>query len=160
MEIMGLMIIVILLIVGVLFALKFVVLKKPADTRDTYTKTQLASNLGIAMMSSTTGCRGTAVRTLLIDCAQNWAFGGGISCGGYRSCAYVNDTVRTILEGTVDQWGTKYYVVASTGDRFEDRIIQFNTLDCDPDREAPGESETFFLPITGDLLTLKIFICN
>ncbi|MBW2967493.1 hypothetical protein KY362_03330 [Candidatus Woesearchaeota archaeon] len=159
MEIMGLMIIVILLIVGVLFALKFVVLKKPTEVRQTYTRTQLASNLGIAMMSSTTDCRDTAVRTLLIDCAENYALGGGINCGGVSSCDYVDAVIADILNRTVDQWGTKYYLIAAISETTGERIIEYHTEDCDPDNERPGESETFFLPITGDLLTLKIFIC-
>lgn len=161
-EIMGLMIVVILLIVGVLFAIKFVVLKKPPETRQTFSRTQLASNLGIALMSSTTAdCRGTAIRDLLIDCAEWPEAGGTITCGdGRMSCEYVQETVGQLLEDTLDVWQRKYYVIAGTSKHPEDRIVEVYHEDCAPDSPAPGESESFFLPTNRGMLTLKVFICE
>ncbi len=162
MEIMGLMIVVILLIVGVLFAIKFVVLKKPLETRQTFSRTQMASNLGLALMSSTTeDCRGTAVKDLLIDCAEWPEAGGTITCGdGRKSCAYVNSTIGDILNQTLDTWNTRYYLTASTSKRLEESITYFHNRGCVADDEQPGESESFFLPTSRGLLTLKIFICE
>lgn len=162
MEIMGLMIVVILLIVGVLFAIKFVVLKKPPETRQTFSRTQMASNMGLALMSSTTeNCRGTAIKDLLIDCAEWPEDGGTISCGdGTKSCAYVNRTIEGILEGTFDAWNVKYYMTAGTTKDLDDSIIYFHTPLCSAVNPRPGESESFFLPTSRGLLTLKIFICE
>lgn len=162
MEIMGLMIVVILLIVGVLFAIKFVVLKKPPETRQTFSRTQMASNLGLALMSSTTeDCRGTAIKDLLIDCAEWPEAGGTISCGdGNKSCVYVNNTVRSILNQTLDTWNTRYYLTVGTSKRLDEQIIYFHNRGCLADEEQPGESESFFLPTSRGLLTLKIFVCE
>ena len=164
MEIMGLMIVVILLIVGVLLALKFVVLKKPPETRQTFSRTQLASNLGIALMSSTTeNCRGTAIRDLLIDCAEWPEAGGTIICDdGRSSCEYVNDTIQDILSQTLDVWKRKYYVIAGTSKDYDEQITRIEHEECsaDPAKRRPGESESFFLPTNRGLLTLKIFICE
>ncbi len=159
---MGLMIVVILLIVGVLFAIKFVVLKAPAETRQTFSRTQLASNLGIALMSSTTeNCRGTAIRDLLIDCAEWPEAGGTITCDdGRMACEYVQDTIDQLLQNTLGVWQRKYYLIAGTSKNPEDRIIESYHPDCNPDKPAPGESESFFLPTNRGLLTLKIFICE
>lgn len=158
MEIMGLMIVVILLIIGVLFAVKFVVLKKPPETRQTYARTQLASNLGMALLeSSTAQCRGTAVKDLLMDCAS-WP-GGTITCedeARSSSCKYVNDTMFFVLEETLVQWKTKFEVKAWT--QPGQYIVKFNNGGCHDNK--PGESESFFLPTDAGLMTLKIYICE
>ncbi len=160
MEIFGLMIIVILLIIGVLFALKFVVLKKPPETRNTYQRSQLSSNLGLALMDSTSAnCRGTALKDLMIDCAEWPEMGGTITCDdGTLSCEYLQNAVQTILNDTVNVWRVKYEIKAGTSKKKEDQIFYFNNRDCTDN--VPGQSESFFLPTDRGLLTLKIFICN
>jgi hypothetical protein len=161
MEIMGLMIIVILVIVGVLFAVKFVVLKKPAEVRQTFSRTQMASNFGLALMSSTTAdCRGTAIKNLLIDCAEWPEAGGTITCDdGRKSCAYVNATIKDLLNQTLDVWKTRYYFTAGTSKALDAQIIYFQNS-CPADKKLPGESESFFLPTNRGLLTLKMFVCE
>ena len=160
MEIMGLMIVVILLIVGVLLAVKFVVLKKPSTVQQTFSRTQMASNLGLALMSSTTEqCRGTAIKNLLIDCAEWPESGGTITCDDpayTKACIYVNKTIEDILNQTLVQWNVPYIVTAGTSKT--DLIINFRNKGCDT--KQPGESESFFLPTNRGLLTLRIFICE
>jgi hypothetical protein len=162
MEIMGLMIVVILLVVGVLFAVKFVVLKKPAEVRQTFSRSQMASNMGLALMSSTTeDCRGTAIKDLLIDCADWPEEGGTITCGnGMKSCGYVNATIAGILNQTFDAWKTRYFLTAGTSKRMDEQILYLHSAACLADRAAPGESESFFLPTSRGLLTLKVFVCE
>lgn len=162
MEIMGLMIVVILVIVGVLFAVKFVVLKKPSEVKQTYSRTQMASNFGLALMSSTTqNCRDTAIKNLLIDCAEWPEAGGTITCDdGRRSCEYVNATISTLLDNTMTKWNRRYYVMAGTSKRLDEQIIYYSNLGCTANKTLPGESESFFLPTNRGLLTLKIFICE
>lgn len=162
MEIMGLMIVVILLIVGVLFAIKFVVLKKPTEIRQTFSRTQMASNMGLALMaSSTEDCRGTAIKDLMIDCAEWPEDGGTITCDdGRKSCDYVNSTIYGILNSTMTEWNVKYYVYADTkkNTNLEDNMLYFSNRGCKVG--LPGESESFFLPTSRGLLTMKIFICE
>jgi hypothetical protein len=165
MEIMGLMIVVLLLIVGVLFAIKFVVLKKPTEVRQTFSRTQLASNMGLAIMASTTyDCRGTAIKDLLIDCAEWPEEGGTITCDdGRKACNYVNETINGIINKTFNAWKTKYYMIAGTRMHRigqSDQIIYFYHPDCNPEKPRPGESESFFLPTNRGMLTLKIFVCE
>ncbi|MBI5880561.1 hypothetical protein HZB90_00350 [archaeon] len=162
MEIMGLMVVVILVIVGVLFAVKFVVLKKPSEVKQTYSRTQMASNFGLALMSSTTkDCRDTAIKNLLIDCAEWPEAGGTITCDDeQRSCEYVNATISTLLDNTMTKWNRRYYVMAGTSKRLDEQIIYHHNLGCTADKTVPGESESFFLPTNRGLLTLKIFICE
>ena len=162
MEIMGLMIVVILLIVGVLFAVKFVVLKKPTEIRQTFSRSQMASNMGLALMSSTTeNCRGTAIKDLIIDCADWPEDGGTITCGnGMKSCDYVNTTITGIMNQTFGAWNTRYFMTAGTSKRLDEQILYIHSRDCLADKTSPGESESFFLPTSRGLLTLKIFVCG
>ena len=162
MEIMGLMVVVILLIVGVLFAIKFVVLKKPPQVRQTFSRTQMASNTGLALMaSSTANCSGTAVKDLLIDCAEWPEAGGTITCDdGTMACDYVNRTMMYILNQTLDSWQVKYYFAADTSKSKdpEDQLFYFSNRGCR--KGLPGESESFFLPTSRGIMTLKIFVCE
>lgn len=160
MEIFGLMIVVILLIIGVLFAVKFVVLKKPPEVKESFSRAQLTSNLGLALMdSSTSNCRGTAIRDLMIDCAEWPEMGGTITCDdGSLSCEYLDSAVENILNQTVDVWRVKYEIKAGTSANEEDQIFYFNNRECTDD--VPGQSESFFLPTNRGLLTMKIFICE
>jgi hypothetical protein len=158
MEIMGLMIVVILLIVGVLFAVKFIVLKKAPETRQMFTRTQLASNMGMAILESTTAnCRGMSVKDLLMDCAS-WP-GGTVTCndaGFSSSCEYANTTIAFMLNATGVTWNTRYQVKSwiSSG-AF---IIDQNNRGCTD--KQPGESESFFLPTKAGTLNFKVFICE
>ena len=160
MEIFGLMIVVILLIIGVLFAVKFVILKKPPTIKESYSRTQLTSNLGLALMeSSTVACKGTAMKDLMTDCAEWPELGGTISCDdGTKSCDYLQDALTIMLEETVGTWQVKYELKAGTSKKEEDQIFYFNNRDCTDN--VPGQSESFFLPTNRGLLTMKIFICE
>ncbi|MFC1723434.1 hypothetical protein ACFL0V_04815 [Nanoarchaeota archaeon] len=160
MEIFGLMIVVILLIIGVLFAVKFVVLKKPPEVKESFSRTQLASNLGLTLMDTNTkDCRGTALKDLMTDCAEWPEMDGTISCDdGTKSCEYAKNAIEQILNSTLNTWRVKYELKAGTSKKPEDQIFYFNNRECTDN--VPGSSESFFLPTNRGLLTMKIFICN
>ena len=153
-EIMGLMIVIILIIVGVLFAVRFVITKPAATTKQDYTRSQLTSNFGIALLQATTkDCRGVDMTELLSDCAEFQS----ITCdNGMRSCVYANSTIRFILNQTLNSWRVKYHVKAFTKPQFP--LIDINSSGCHDN--LPGNSEEFFLPTDVGLLTVKVFICS
>jgi hypothetical protein len=128
--------------------------------QQTFSRTQMASNLGLALMSSTTEqCRGTAIKNLLIDCAEWPEAGGTITCDDVymtKSCVYANKTIENILKSTLDVWNVPYMITAGTSKT--DLIINFRNKGCFTNQ--PGESESFFLPTNRGLLTLRIFICE
>ncbi|MBT5021373.1 hypothetical protein HOK51_10145 [Candidatus Woesearchaeota archaeon] len=162
MEIMGLMIIVILVVMGVLFALKFVILKPPTPIKQHYMTTQMVSNFGIALLHSTTDdCRGTDLSELMIDCANWKEVGGSITCGnGRNSCDYVKDTLGFILNETLEIWRVKYYFKAGNSPLAQDQIFNFSSQHTSCSEGVPGEAEQFFLPTDRGLLTFKLFICD
>ncbi|MFQ5475143.1 MAG: hypothetical protein ACE5DM_04870, partial [Candidatus Nanoarchaeia archaeon] len=54
MEILGLMVVIVLIVIGIMFAIRFVIQAPASETKQEYTRSQLTSNFGIAMLQSTT----------------------------------------------------------------------------------------------------------
>jgi hypothetical protein len=160
MEIMGLVVVVILIIIGVLFAIRFVVLKEPTDIKQSYRRSQLASNLGVAILkTSAEECRGTSVKELIIDWANRPESFGSIVCSDQdfsRSGVYVNKTIGNLLNRSINNWNTRYAILGYTD--INNPLFTFNNLDCT--NNMPGDSESFFLPTKRGVLTFNIHICS
>ena len=106
MEIMGLVIIVILVAIGMLFAIQFL-MKKPVGKETTAVKeSTLAANFLNTMLSTTTDCFGRNMRELLQDCALT---GGATNCFGMSSCDYAADQLDVMLNTTLGKWNKEYY---------------------------------------------------
>jgi hypothetical protein len=109
-EIFGLVIIVILLSLGLLFAV--VVLTRPPAVEEARVKESvLAANFLNTMLGTTTYCQGRTVRDLLQNCAlapEDWT--GALFCEdvGMNVCEYANETIRLMLERTLGTWGKDY----------------------------------------------------
>ncbi len=71
MEIMGLAIVVVLLILGMLFAVKFVLFKPQQTYRKEYTTTQLAANTLNTLLNTHTTCNRMSVSELLQDASKD-----------------------------------------------------------------------------------------
>ena len=106
MEIMGLLIVVILMILGMLFVVKFIILKPQGNIKQSYADTVLAANLKNSVIFFTTDCRKQDVQTLLKDCVV-----GGIidDCpGGTNSCEYAVEKIEEIFDETLNVWNRDY----------------------------------------------------
>ena len=114
MEIMGLVIIVILVSVAMLFVIKFILLQPPSDIGSTYTHTQLAANTLNAITKTTAkSCKNQDLTQLLQDCAAYNQQGGLIICDdGKKSCQYSEESIRYIINNTLDKWGKSYKLTA------------------------------------------------
>ena len=106
MEIMGLVIIVILVAIGMLFAIQFL-MKKPVSRETAAVKeSALAANFLNAMLSTSTDCFDRNMRELLQDCALT---GGSTNCFGRSSCDYVSEQIGILLNATLARWNKDYY---------------------------------------------------
>lgn len=149
-EIVGLVIIVLLITIGLLFVVKFVVLKEPSDVKKTFVHSELASNMINVLLKTTTECKGSSVTELFQDCA---AF-KRITCGGVDSCEKVNDTIGIILTNTLEEWNKQYEFRAYIPGK--DPISSYGRCAQRADRE----SKTYPIPTDMGTLFIKLDICS
>ena len=121
MEMIGLVFIVLLITIGMLFFVRFSL--DESESKKVYTRSGLATSTMSAIMKTTIDgnyyyCRPpflvssphlTLGTDLLQDCAK-W-FPNSISdykCGNKHSCVFLNETITTLLNDTLGQWGKNY----------------------------------------------------
>ena len=105
-----------LLILGMVFVIRFIATTDNGSVRKEVSESQIASNYIATYLDTTvSSCRGLSVKELLIDCAEGGAAPGGgtISCQTMKSCDMATDVARTIFSKTFDQWKTRYYFSAN-----------------------------------------------
>ncbi|MBI4145003.1 hypothetical protein HY493_02250 [Candidatus Woesearchaeota archaeon] len=104
MEILGLAVIVVLILMGVLFAIQFVLKAPAAQIEQQYKESQLAAGLLTTMLGTTSDCRGASVTELLQDCAVFKS----LECPHDDSCGEAGYAINTMLSGTLQQWRRAY----------------------------------------------------
>jgi hypothetical protein len=150
MEIMGLAIIFILVIFGVLFAVRFVITKPDTDIRKGFQESALAANMLSAIRGTTTDCNDATVEQLLQDCASTKA----VKCEGRSSCEKAEKVIEHIMIETLDKWG-KAYNFSMTG-TYDVSKINFGKGDCSGEKEV----KTHPVPTRAGTITLKLEICS
>ena len=150
MEIMGLAIIFILVIFGVLFAVRFVIMKPDTDVRKGFQDSTMAANILTAMRGTTTDCKGATVEQLLQDCASVKA----IECGGGDSCLKAAAVINMIMKETLETW-QRDYNFSITG-AFSVSGITSGYGDCSGEKEVKVQP----IPTRAGTINLRLEICN
>ncbi|HSU73222.1 MAG TPA: hypothetical protein VLJ21_05235 [Candidatus Binatia bacterium] len=150
MEILGLAIIVVLIMLGVLFAILFVLRAPASQTERQFKESQLASSMVTAMLGTTSACRDATVTELLQDCA----IFSRIDCGGRTSCETVHDAFEQMLTGTLGAWKRSYTFSVTGTDKVKD--IHFESGDCSGEIEA----STNPVPTAGLPLQVTLQLCS
>lgn len=151
-EIVGLVIIVLLITIGLLFVVKFVVLREPSELKKGFVHSELASNMINVLLKTTTDCKGSSVTELFQDCA---AF-NRIDCEGIDSCDKVDETIEMIFNNSLEKWNKPYefsaYLVGSKP------IIEKSYGKCP--RNIDRESKTYPIPTDRGTLFIQLDICG
>ena len=151
-EIVGLVIIVLLITIGLLFVVKFVVLREPSELKKGFVHSELASNMINVLLKTTTDCKGSSVTELFQDCA---AF-NRIDCEGIDSCDKVDETIEMIFSNSLEKWNKPYefsaYLVGSKP------IIEKSYGKCP--RNIDRESKTYPIPTDRGTLFIQLDICG
>ncbi len=151
MEILGLAIVVVLLVLGLVFAIKFIALKKPSTIRKEVVESQVASNyVSTYLNTAVNDCNYLTATELLQDCAVQ----GGIVCSdGKSSCEKAREVAAAIFSKTFEQWKWKYEMTASLGT--SRTLMQLG-------QACPGQkrSKTFPLPTRAGTMFVKLDICG
>ena len=119
MEIMGLAIIVILVSVGILFAIRFVVLREPASYKQGYTQSELASNLLSSMLRITAkDCRSMSFTEVFQHCTRNPST-VDLMCKhpDRTTCQFIEHEVKDLFNQTLNAWSIRYEFIARTSSR-------------------------------------------
>jgi len=151
MEILGLAIIVVLIMLGVLFAIQFVLRAPPEQAAQEYRESQLAASLVTTMLSTTTACRDATVAELLQDCAVFTR----ISCPQGNSCDEAKVVIGQILVGTLETWERDYRFAISGGPSRIDEIY-YGLGDC----TGEIESNTNPVPTAAGPLQVRLDLCS
>ena len=154
-EILGLSIVLIFLSIGMLFVVKSLISDKPSQERETYLRSELASNILGSMIDVHTDCRNQDISDLLQDCTE-FAPTGSISCSnGQESCDYADSEIRTILARFMSKLGgnRSYKFMALTSDMMP--IVEIEHGNC-----TIWESAAQPLPTLVGTLELKFNMCK
>lgn len=137
MEIFGLVIIVILLAIGLLFAI--VILSKPPSQEVQNVKESVqAANFLNTMFSTTSQCDKRTVRELIQDCAVS-NYGEATQCNGEDTCKTAEGMIKTMLTQTLGKWGKQYKFYMNGTPSVEQMVIQ--TGECKGEREGTTRPE-------------------
>lgn len=158
MEIFGLVVIVILLALGLLFAV--VILSKPPSQQSQRVKESVqAANFLNTMMSTTSlGCGKRSVRELIQNCAvasETWAGAATCDDGVTNTCEKAQDMIQQMLARTLGEWGKNYQFYMNGTVAVERIHIKSGT--CTGEREGSIRPEKIR---PGLDVTLTLHICR
>jgi len=106
MEIMGLAIVMILITMGILFAVT--VMRKPgSDFKKEYKQKTIATTYLDSLLGTNTLCHKATFRELIQDCAQS----AQIQCETQNSCEYVRENTQALFDATFGVRKQKYNLV-------------------------------------------------
>ena len=146
-EIMGLTITIILILIGMIFAFKFIIKDNPLDYKKEFLKSELTTNTLYTLLRTTTECSALTMTELLQDCSQD----KNIICSGKNSCEYFDDVAKKIFGETLEIWEIEYSFTVFNGGQ----IIKLGES-CPFDKK----SELFTVPTESEILSVKLDICG
>lgn len=140
MEIFGLVIIVILLAIGLLFAV-LILTKSPSLEVERVKPSIVAANFLNTMMGTTSSCGKRSVRELLQDCAVSSAdWDTAFRCGpDLNTCELMREMISDMLAASLGKWGKNYRFYMNGTDAVEK--IHFESGSCSGEREGASKPE-------------------
>lgn len=158
MEIFGLVIIVILLALGLLFAVLILSKGPSQQTQRVKESIQAANFLNTIMGTTSIGCGGRTVRELIQNCAvssETWAGAATCDDGITNTCQMTQDMMNTMLNRTLGTWG-KTYQLNMTGTKAVERISVVSGP-CRGEREGSTRPEKIR---SGLDVQISLYICR
>ena len=156
MELLGMAIVIVLVTIGILFILKFNVLKGPSETKKHYTYSELSSTTLSAMILANSGeeCNNINIRDLLIDCTEYFESNGSITCrDGNQSCVYVKKAIMSIFNNTLNKWNRNYKFNTSTP---IGTIVNVSRGSCLGERRP----QIFYFNTNKGMMFIRLDICD
>jgi len=159
MEIFGLVIIVILLAIGLLFAVVILTKTPTREVQQLKESLQAANFLNTMMGTTSQGCNKRTVRELLQDCAiagvENGQWIGAASCETGNTCELAQDMISEMLNQTLGEWGKNYRFFVNGTQAVE--LIKTQSGPCSGEREGSTRPEKVR---PGLDIKLTLYICQ
>lgn len=155
MEILGLAIVVILMLIGTFFVVRFLVFKTPSD----YRKGFLSSELASSMINVFLRIDDNACSQPMADLVRNCMESGSVCCGdcesgsGINSCMFVENAANDIFSRTLEEWKYKYEFLIYQ-DAYNPKIIRGSK--CVGERK----SESYSISSSSGPIYVKLDICG
>jgi len=148
----GIAFVVILLALGMLFAVKFVLLKPQVDIKKSFTQKELAQNFVSTLLITTIPeCENQDITELMEDCASYQ----GITCmGSYSSCDYLKVVIPDIISKTFDVWKRGYKLTVTKEGRVISGLAFNSTRECIESKPGWG-----YIPLDVGTVTVRLDIC-
>ena len=158
-EIMGLSIVIVLIVIGVVFALKFMNSGSDNNLRQDFVDSKLASNMINVILKTTIDCKNIEIKDLYQDCAKEVS--NVYYCTGTDPCEEAEKVVDVILDKTLDKWERDYRFLVTIDGEVKTNI---NNSDCAPEYIGTlykrMESETYPIPASGTTMLIRLDICR
>ena len=141
MEIFGLVIIVILLAIGLLFAIIILTKTPTREVQRVKESVQAANFLNTMMGTTSISCAKRSARELLQNCAlatEEWV-GATLCENGQSTCELFQGMVSTMLNQTLGKWGKNYRFYIN-GTQAVERI-KIESGPCEGEREGSTRQE-------------------
>jgi hypothetical protein len=150
-EIIGLAIIVLLVVVGMTFIIRFMLAKDPVDFKKQFTQAELSSNIINTFLKSTSrDCNGLSMTELIKDCGLSKT----IFCeNGKISCEYTKETAQFIFGETLEKWNLDYEFKIFQEEEDPMVILGSKCL-------GSKKSKLFPIPTAYNTLFVKLDICG
>ena len=157
MEIFGLVIIVILLAIGLLFAVIILTKTETREVARVKESVQAANFLNTMMGTTSQECAKRTVRELLQNCAVN-TYEDATRCEeqtGKNTCQMAEYMIAQMLSETLGKWGKQYTFYINGTESVEQ--IQINTTACKGERQGSSRPEKIR---PGLDVTVTLHICQ
>ena len=183
-EIVGITIVMVIIMLGIVFVIRFVVMAKDENLKKVYDKAQIGANFIDAMLLTETQCNRRTMRDLIQNCyetydgadvsAQYLCPPDGIVCTdspGCWSCDYANRTLRYFLNHTLDSINQRYDLFICdwneiTRECHENDAGRFSIMSsfsyksCLGDQVGTDSKQAIIPTPTRGARVIQIFICD
>ncbi len=160
-EIMGLVVIVILVTLGMFFS---VALQNDEKTKITtiYTDERLSGDFLITLLGSHAAHCDAEIEDLARDAVLGLFNRSSYSCGGLDSRSYVNLTIDTVLNDTLELWGRDFELNFSYSYGEDVVPLYYKRQGCrlGQDKTAPGFQAIHLYPEAPGTALFTLVLCN
>ena len=184
-EIVGITIVMVLIMLGIIFVIKFVVLPDEYNIKQAFDQSQMAANFMDSVLKTTTTCNNLEVTELIQDCAENYGSSFLYTCpedpelnitcnrtdNTCTSCEFLNQSIEYILVNSLNKMPQIDYDLfickwnSANGECYDtfpgDIIAAFPDSNCTNNGKYPNGYEVKQQPIPTDVgnRIMQMFIC-